>query len=113
MQPAPIIRKAETSEIGALARLWHTGWQDAHAAVLPAELARLRTLERFEARLGDMLPDVRVVGDPGAPLGFCAIRHEELDQLFVAPQGRGAGGLGHRPFGRGATARGMTLPEPV
>ena len=91
MQPAPTIRKAEASEIGALARLWHAGWQDAHAAVLPPELARLRTLESFEERLGDMLPDVRVVGDRGAPLGFCAIRHDELDQLFVAPDGRGAG----------------------
>lgn len=91
MRTAPIIRPAEMAEIDALARLWHAGWQDAHAAVVPAELARLRTLQSFVARLPAMLPDVRVAGDPGAPLGLCAIKHEELDQLFVAPEGRGTG----------------------
>lgn len=94
MQPAWSIwsiRTPEVSEIGALARLWHAGWQDAHAAVVPAELARRRTLESFEDRLPAMLPDIRVAGDLGMPLGFCAIRHDELDQLFVAPEGRGTG----------------------
>lgn len=91
MQVSPIIRPAEASEIGALAQLWHAGWQDAHAAVIPAELARLRTLQSFAERLQGMLPDVCVIGDPGAPLGFCAIKHDELDQLFVAREGRGTG----------------------
>lgn len=91
MQTFPIIRPAEVSEIGALAQLWHAGWQDAHAAVLPAALARLRTLQSFAERLKGMLADVRVIGDLGAPLGFCAIKHDELDQLFVAPEGRGRG----------------------
>ncbi len=91
MQTTHTIRRAETSEIAALARLWHAGWQDGHAAVLPAELTRLRTLESFEDRLPAMLADVRVIGDPGALLGFCYIKHDELDQLFVAPEARGAG----------------------
>ncbi|AOF89468.1 GNAT family N-acetyltransferase [Sinorhizobium sp. RAC02] len=91
MQVSPIIRQAETSEIDALAQLWHAGWQDAHAALLPAALARLRTLQSFAERLQSMLADVRVIGDFGAPLGFCAIKHDELDQLFVAPEGRGTG----------------------
>lgn len=91
MRTSLIIRPAEASEIDALAQLWHGGWQDAHAAVLPAELARLRTLGSFAERLPGMLPDVRVIGNPGAPLGFCAIKHDELDQLFVAPEGRGTG----------------------
>ena len=38
-----------------------------------------------------MLPDIRVAGNLGAPLGFCAIRHDELDQLFVSPAARGTG----------------------
>jgi GNAT superfamily N-acetyltransferase len=91
MRTSLTIRPAEASEIDALAQLWHAGWQDAHAAVLPAELARLRTLRSFAERLPGMLPDVRVIGNPGAPLGFCAIKHDELDQLFVAPEGRGTG----------------------
>lgn len=91
MQVSPIIRPAEASEIDALAQLWHAGWQDAHAAVLPAALARLRTFQSFAERLQGMLADVRVIGDLGTPLGFCAIKHDELDQLFVAPEGRGTG----------------------
>ena len=91
MQPAVAIRKAEASEIEALAQLWYAGWQDAHAAVMPAALARLRTLESFRERLPEMLAETRVAGDPGAPLGFCTIKHDELDQLFVASEGRGKG----------------------
>jgi hypothetical protein len=47
-----IIRDAEIAEIGQLAKIWHDGWQDAHARILPVELARLRTLESFRERLG-------------------------------------------------------------
>ncbi|CAK7257176.1 MULTISPECIES: GNAT family N-acetyltransferase [unclassified Shinella] len=91
MQPAWTTRTPGPSEIAALAQLWFDGWQDAHAAVLPAALASLRTRQSFADRLSAMLADVRVIGDPDAPLGFCAIRHDELDQLFVAPAGRGRG----------------------
>lgn len=94
MQPAWTTRVPGPSEVCALAQLWFEGWQDAHAAVLPAALARLRTQQSFADRLPAMLADTRVVGEPGAVLGFCAIRHDELDQLFVAPAGRGKGVAG-------------------
>jgi hypothetical protein len=64
-----IIRDAEIAEIGPLAKIWHDGWQDAHARILPVELARLRTLESFRERLGAALASVRVAGDAGAPVG--------------------------------------------
>jgi GNAT superfamily N-acetyltransferase len=86
-----IVRHAEPGEISVLARLWYDGWQDAHASILPAELARRRTLESFVERLMGMLDDARVAGPPGAPLGLCIIRHEELDQLYVSPAARGTG----------------------
>ena len=38
------VRAAKEIEIDHLARLWYDGWQDAHARILPAELARHRTL---------------------------------------------------------------------
>lgn len=94
MQPAWTTRVPGPSEVSALAQLWFEGWQDAHAAVLPAALARLRTQQSFADRLPAMLADTRVVGEPGAVFGFCAIRHDELDQLFVAPAGRGKGVAG-------------------
>lgn len=58
---------------------------------MPAELTTRRTLESFGNRLLGFGDGLRVVGPIGAPLGFCAIREDELDQLFVAPETRGSG----------------------
>ena len=85
------VRDAERSEIDLLAQLWYDGWQDAHAQILPAELARLRTLESFKERLERLIPAVRVVGQQGDPRGFCIIKDDELYQLFVSAGARGSG----------------------
>jgi ribosomal protein S18 acetylase RimI-like enzyme len=85
------IRPADSSDVGALARLWYEGWQDAHAAILPTALARARTLESFAERLDAALGHVRAVGPVGAPLGFCMLKGDELYQLYVAAVARGAG----------------------
>lgn len=34
------LQDAEPDEIAPLARLWHDGWQDAHALILPVEQGR-------------------------------------------------------------------------
>lgn len=39
------IRDAVDADLVPLARLWHQGWTDAHAGILPEALARLRTAE--------------------------------------------------------------------
>ncbi|MGN6225289.1 N-acetyltransferase family protein [Pseudoxanthomonas sp.] len=85
------IRQAEPSEIEALARLWHDGWQDAHAAILPPALARHRTLASFAERLADGLPRVRTIGAIGQPLGFAMIKGDEMYQLYVGAAARGSG----------------------
>ncbi|HEV7365994.1 MAG TPA: GNAT family N-acetyltransferase [Gemmatimonadales bacterium] len=85
------VRPAEERDIGHLARVWYDGWQDAHARILPAELARVRTLDSFRSRLEEALPTVRVVGPPGAPVGFCMLKGDELYQLYVSAQSRGSG----------------------
>lgn len=85
------VRRAEVAELDALAALWERAWHDAHDGVIPEELARRRTPERFRERLAAALDRTRVVGPVGAPLGFCIVHGDELDQLFVAPEARGAG----------------------
>ena len=85
------IRNADIGELDALARLWHEGWQDAHAAIVPVELTRLRTLDSFRERLLHALPYVRVAGAPGAPIGFTIVKDDELYQLFVGAAARGTG----------------------
>ncbi|HBR1356701.1 GNAT family N-acetyltransferase [Klebsiella pneumoniae] len=88
---APLVRAACASEIEPLAKIWYDGWQDAHAKILPAELARYRTLQSFEQRLFAALSSVRVAGEINAPIGFCMVRGDELDQLYVSAHGRGTG----------------------
>lgn len=85
------IRFAKASETEALARLWHDGWQDAHAAILPAELARIRTLDNFRERLEAALPHARVAEMEGEAAGFCIVEGDELYQLFVSARARGTG----------------------
>jgi GNAT superfamily N-acetyltransferase len=85
------VRPAEAADIDHLARVWYDGWQDAHARILPAELAQARTLESFRARMAEALPDVRVIGAAGAPVGFCMLKGDELYQLYVSAQSRGSG----------------------
>ncbi len=85
------IRAAEAGELDQLARLWHEAWRDGHEAIAPPGLVRARTVARFRERLAAMLADVSVVGPVGAPLGFSALRGEELYQLFVARAARGSG----------------------
>lgn len=85
------VRAAESADIAPLAQLWYDAWQDAHAEIVPAELARHRTLEDFRQRLEAGLARVRVTGPVGAPSGFCVVKGDELDQLFVAHSARGQG----------------------
>jgi GNAT superfamily N-acetyltransferase len=85
------IRDAEVSEIGELARLWYDGWQDAHARIVPAELARMRTLQSFEQRLRAASVHVRVAEQAGAPVGFYLLKGAELYQFYVSSIARGSG----------------------
>jgi ribosomal protein S18 acetylase RimI-like enzyme len=85
------IRDAKAAEIEALAKIWFDGWQDAHAHLLPAQLARLRTRKSFQERIVAALDRVRVVGPVDAPVGFCMTRDSELYQLYVSSTARGSG----------------------
>lgn len=85
------VRPAEKTEIDRLAAIWHDVWHETHAPLMPAELGRLRTLENFRDRLEAILPDIRVAGPVGAPVGFCIVKGDELYQLYLSAEARGAG----------------------
>jgi ribosomal protein S18 acetylase RimI-like enzyme len=86
-----MVRSAVNEDVDQLADLWHEGWHEAHAELVPQELTRVRTLESLRERLRAALPNVRVVGPPGEPAGFCIVRGDELYQLFVSAESRGSG----------------------
>ena len=85
------VRAATEEEVDRLAALWHQGWHEAHARIVPPELTRIRTPDSFRHRLREALREVRVVGPPGAPAGFYLVHGDELYQLFVAAEARGSG----------------------
>lgn len=85
------IRDAEERDIDALAKLWFDGWQDAHAAILPAELAQARTLASFRDRLAEGLSDTRVLIAGGTPVGMAMLKSDELYQFYIAIAARGTG----------------------
>jgi GNAT superfamily N-acetyltransferase len=85
------IRDANVSEISQLAKLWFDGWQDAHARIVPAALARLRTLPSFEERLRAAATDVRVAAVEDAPVGFYFLKGTELYQFYISANARGSG----------------------
>jgi len=91
MESSVIVRPLAPEDIVPLARLWHDGWQDGHAAIVPAEFVRHRTLERFEARLRTGEGEAWVTGPVGAPLGFYLLKGGELNQFYVAAAARGTG----------------------
>ena len=86
-----MVRDAVDTEIDQLARVWYDAWRDAHEAVIPVELTRVRTLESFRQRIRDGLADFRVAGPVGTPVGLCVIKSDELYQLFVSAEARGSG----------------------
>jgi GNAT superfamily N-acetyltransferase len=85
------VRDADSADFHALVRLWQAGWADAHAEIAPPGLAQLRTLEDFSARMRKMLGTVRVIGPVGAPIGFHAIKGNELEQFYITARARGTG----------------------
>jgi GNAT superfamily N-acetyltransferase len=86
-----IPRLADPAEIEHLSRLWHAGWTEAHAHLMPPQFARLRTPERLAERLRAHHENLRVAGPVGAPAGFSIVKGDELYQLYVAANARGSG----------------------
>lgn len=85
------LRTARSSDIERLARIWHDGWQDAHASTLPAQLRRLRTLEHFTEQLCGARERTLVADAAGEAVGFCILKGDELYQFYVSARARGAG----------------------
>ena len=110
MTSLPPLRPARAEDVPALARLWHAGWHEAHAAYTPPALTALRTEQDFARRLVALLPDTVMAGD-GPALGFCSIPDDEIYQLYVAPEAR-SNGLASRLLSDGEArlaARGVGL----
>ncbi len=70
--------------------IWFDGWHEAHAAIVPEALTRLRTRESLRDRLRAELLGVRV-GDEKGVVGFTMLRGAEVYQFYAAASARGTG----------------------
>lgn len=73
------------------ADLWHDGWHDAHATIVPADLTQLRTPDSFAERLSKYTKDTTIAVREGTVLGFCIVLEDEIYQMYVSPLARGTG----------------------
>lgn len=88
---AIIIRPATPADIPAMTRIWHDGWQDGHAALVPVELRAVRTMQRFAERLEEGMADVLVATLDGKVAGLVMLLDDELYQFYVDGPARGTG----------------------
>jgi len=78
----------------AIAEIWYRGWRDGHLGHVPDALVAVRTRESFAERAAVRVGDavVAVVGDTVA--GFTMVVEDEVEQVYVSADHRGAGVAG-------------------
>lgn len=85
------ITRAKTGDIPSVARIWHAGWHDGHAAIVPSDLTASRTLDEFLDRTQAHLAGTWIARQDGEIVGFYMIEGDELYQFYVDPRLRGSG----------------------
>ena len=86
-----VVRKASTNDVGAVVRIWHTGWTDGHLGHVPPELVLHRNQEQFVSRARERLELMWVAESHGQTMGFVVVKGEEVEQIYVDRTARGTG----------------------
>jgi putative acetyltransferase len=90
----PILRPATTSDVDAIADLFHRGWHDVHPGLVPAGLTEGRTPAAFHDRVEQRVAetDATTVADvDGRIAGFVMVVGSEAEQVYVDRAFRGSG----------------------
>jgi GNAT superfamily N-acetyltransferase len=86
-----VIRKAVSTDVGAVARIWHIGWGDGHIGHVPPELVAHRNQEQFPSRARERLDSMWVAESHGQTMGFVVVKGDEVEQVYVDRTARGTG----------------------
>lgn len=84
------IRLAEATDQADIVRLWHQGWHDAHAALVPPEVLAFRTIDHFSTWLAEARDAFYVAVDTELR-GFVSVKDAEIVKLYVGRNARGQG----------------------
>ena len=84
------IRPLRPADHDEVIDIWHSGWHDAHANIVPTGVLRYRTVECFWAWFQGSTNQTHVAVDDGV-LGFVSTQGSEIVKLYVGPDARGTG----------------------
>jgi ribosomal protein S18 acetylase RimI-like enzyme len=85
------IRPARAGDAGAVAAIWTAGWLDGHLGHVPAALVTARSAGSFQARAAERVADTTVAVTGGEVAGFVMVVADEVEQVYVSGEHRGAG----------------------
>jgi ribosomal protein S18 acetylase RimI-like enzyme len=86
-----VVRPALAADAERVAAIWEEGWREVHPGEVPDALLAVRTSASFRERATERLADTLVAEADGEVVGFTMTDHDEVDQVYVAPAGRGTG----------------------
>lgn len=89
--PAPTLRAATLADADAIAVIWHRAWRDGHLGHVPDALLPYRELDEFRRRVPSRIAHTTVAMLGDRIVGFVTAHDDEVEQLFVAEEARGAG----------------------
>lgn len=89
------IRAATSTDVPAIARIWHEGWADGHAGHVPEELYQHRTAETYPPRVLERIGSTWLAERDGVALGFVVVIDDEVEQVYVDAPARGTGIAAH------------------
>jgi GNAT superfamily N-acetyltransferase len=84
------LKPAVEADHPAILKLWHQGWHDAHAHLVPPQVLVFRTPDYFALWLKQATDRFYVVKDDSLS-GFVSIRGAEVVKLYVDAEARGSG----------------------
>lgn len=84
------IRLAQPEDHSAIVNIWHAGWHDAHASIVPEGILEFRTVGCFWTWLKCSTDQFHVAVDNNV-VGFVTTKGPELVKLYVAANARGTG----------------------
>jgi GNAT superfamily N-acetyltransferase len=85
------IHPAKAADHGKIVQLWHQGWHEAHAALVPSEVLSFRTEGHFAIWLKEARDTFYVATDDTEFFGFVSVKAAEIVKLYVGTPARGTG----------------------
>lgn len=85
------IRSATLEDKEAIVQLWHQGWHDAHALLVPADILAFRTKSHFHSWFEQASDTFYLALLEDEPIGFVSVKEAEVVKLYVGQRSRGSG----------------------